>query len=110
LQLTGVNVEYRPADDTAWSLSAATGRYARDGSRLDLAGEVEVRSAPTDGSTPLTITTQQLLFSPDTSTVEADEAVEIRVGDWQLHGVGLRADLKEDTLELESLLHGTLAR
>jgi LPS export ABC transporter protein LptC len=107
LQLTGVSVEYRPADDTAWTLSAATAKYSRDGSRVDLAGEVAVRSSPADGSRPVTILTDKLLFSPDTSTAESSEAVEIHVGDWQLQGVGLRALLKEDSLKLESEVHGT---
>jgi lipopolysaccharide export system protein LptC len=108
LELTGVDVDYQPAQDAAWSLSADTAQYARDGSRLDLAGSVEIRSAPTDGEKPVTINTQSLLFLPDTSRAEADETVQVRVGDWQLSGVGLRADLKERTLELESV-RGTLA-
>jgi LPS export ABC transporter protein LptC len=108
LQLTGVNVEYRAADDMAWSLSAASATYSRDGSKLDLAGGVEARSAPTDGSKPLTILTEKLVFSPDTSVVEALEGVLILVGDWQLRGAALRTHLKGDTLELESPVHGTL--
>ena len=109
LKLTGVNVDYSPADETAWALTAATASYARDGSQVDLSGDVELRSAPTDGSKPVTVATENLLFSPDTSSAASSEAVEIRVGDWQLSGVGLSADLKEDTLELESQVHGTLA-
>jgi LPS export ABC transporter protein LptC len=109
LQLTGVNVDYRPADETAWSISAASASSPRDGSQLDLAGNVEVRSSPTDGSEPLTIAAANLRFSPDTSSAESDDAVEIRVGDWQLQAVGLRTHLKGDTLELESDVHGTLA-
>jgi lipopolysaccharide export system protein LptC len=49
-----------------------------------------------------------LVFSPDTSKAESDEAVQIHVGDWQLDAIGLRADLKEHTLALESVEHGTL--
>jgi LPS export ABC transporter protein LptC len=108
LQMTGVNVDYQPADATAWKLTAATAKYARDGSQLDLEGHVEVRSSPTDGSRPLAFATDALLFSPDTSEVQSDEAVQIRVGDWQLDAIGLRADLKERTLALESVKHGTL--
>ena len=108
LQLTGVNVDYQPADATAWTFKAATAKYARDGSQLDLKGDVEVRSSPTDGSKPLRFATESLVLSPDTSTAESDEAVEIRVGDWQLDAIGLRADLKEHTLALESVQHGTL--
>jgi LPS export ABC transporter protein LptC len=108
LQLTGVNVDYQPADATAWTLTAATAKYARDGSQLDLKGQVEVRSSPTDGSRPLRFATDALVFSPDTSKAESDEAVQIHVGDWQLDAIGLRADLKEHTLALESVEHGTL--
>lgn len=108
LQLTGVRVEYRPADETAWSLTAASAKYTRDGSLLDLVGEVEVRSSPADGAKPVTITTQRMVFSPDTSSAESEDAVQIRVGGWQLEGMGLRADLKEHVLRLESEVHGTL--
>ena len=107
LQLTGVSMDYWPAEERAWSLSAASAEYARDGSLLDLMGGVEVRSAPTDGSKPLTIATEKLLFSPDTSSAESDAAFVIHVGDMQWTGVGLRTLLKEHTLELESQVHGT---
>jgi LPS export ABC transporter protein LptC len=108
VQLVGVNVDYQPADQTEWTLMAASAKYARDGSGLDLLGNVEVRSVPVDGSHPVTIVTDKLLFSPDTSSVESDEQVEIRVGDLHLRGVGLRSDLKGSTLQLESEVHGTI--
>jgi LPS export ABC transporter protein LptC len=108
LQLIGVNVDYQPADETTWTLMAASGTYARNRSQLDLLGNVELRSMPADGSDPMTIVTDKLLFSPDTSIVESDEKVEIRVGDLHLSGVGLRSDLKGSTLKLESEVHGTI--
>jgi LPS export ABC transporter protein LptC len=108
LQLTGVNVDYQPADETAWSLTAASAKYAWDGSQIDLDGNVEARSKPAAGADPVTITTQRLRLSPDTSSAESDEEVQIRVGDWQLRAVGLRADFKGPTLALESLVHGTI--
>ena len=110
LALTGVNVDYQPADETAWSLTAATAKYAWDGSQIDLDGNVEARSKPAAGSHPVTITTQQLRLSPDTSSAESDGKVQVRVGDLQLNAVGLRADLKGDTLELESVEHGRILR
>jgi len=108
LQLIGVNVDYQPADETPWTLMAAGGTFARERSQLDLLGNVEVRSMPADGVHPVTIVTDKLLFSPDTSSVESDEEVEIRVGDWQVRAVGLRSDLKGGTLKLESEVHGTI--
>jgi len=108
LQLTGVKVEYRPADETPWWISAATASSAKDLSQIDLVGDVELRSAPTDGSEPWTVVTESLRFSGDTSKAEAEHLVEIRVGDWRFDAVGLRVDLKGETLELESQVHGTL--
>jgi LPS export ABC transporter protein LptC len=108
LELTGVTLDYWPADRAPWALSAQRAKYARDGSRIELAGNVELSTAPGDGAKPVHIATQKLLFLPDTSSAATDEPVEIRVGDWQLGAVGLRTDLKEHTLKLESQVHATL--
>jgi lipopolysaccharide export system protein LptC len=107
LRLEGVSVEYQPAEDAAWTISATSGSVLKDGSLLELSGDVEVRSVPTTGSAPRTILTQALQFWPDTSSVQSDQPVELRVGDLQLHGTGLSADLKGHTLRLESVVHGT---
>jgi len=106
LQLDGVDVEYRPTDQVPWRISASMGQAPKDGSQLDLAGDVELRSEPEDGSEPMFIATQALRFVPDTSSVESDQPVQIRVGDWRLDATGLRTHLKDDTLELESDVHG----
>ncbi len=102
LQLTGVKVEYLPVDDTAWSISAATASSPKSGSPLDLVGSVELKSVPTDGSEPRSVETDALRFWPDTSIAETAALVHFRVGDWQISGAGLYADLKGDTLKLES--------
>jgi len=106
LELSGVVVEYRPADEIPWRISAATASAPKDGSQLDLAGGVELRSEPTDGSKPVLIATPALRFIPETSSAESDQTVQIRVGDWRLDAIGLRTHLKGDTLELESAVHG----
>lgn len=110
VRLEGVAVDYQPADETPWTISAASGSAPKDGSRLDLVGDVEVRSTPTDGSQPLTIATQSLRFQPETSSAESEDHVKIRIGDWHFDAVGLNTHLKGDTLELESQVHGTFAR
>ena len=110
LRLEGVAVEYRPADDTAWAISAASGSTPKDGSLLDLSGNVEIRSTPSDGSEPITIVTEQLRFSPETSSAESDALVQVHVGDWHFRAVGLSTHLKGDALELESQVHGTFSR
>jgi LPS export ABC transporter protein LptC len=109
LRLEGVRVAYEPAAETPWGISALTASAPKDGSVLELVGSVEVRSSPVDGSRPVTIATEKLQFRPDTSRVESDELVDIRIGDWRLHGMGLNTDLKGHTLRLESQVHGTFA-
>jgi LPS export ABC transporter protein LptC len=106
LTLDNPRVEYRPEGETAWTMSAATASAPKDRSRFDLVGDVELKNAPTDGSKPVTILTQELKFFPDTSRAETDEVVTFRVGDRELAAIGLNADLKGDTLELESEVHG----
>jgi LPS export ABC transporter protein LptC len=108
LRLEGVNVEYSPADETAWEISAQRASAPKDRSLLTLAGNVAVRSMPTDGSAPVLISTDELRFAPDTSSAESDAPVTLRIGDWQLTGVGLSTHLKGDTLKLESEVHGIL--
>jgi LPS export ABC transporter protein LptC len=109
LRFETVSVDYRPNDASAWEISAATASGSRDGSLLELAGNVELRSAPEDAATPVFFATAKLRFSPDTSIAESAEPVEFRVGDWQLEAKGLRTNLKDETLTLESEVHGTFA-
>ena len=109
LRLEGVAVEYQPSDATAWAISAASANALKDGSLLELSGDVEMRSVPTDGSAQQTILTEALRFWPDTSNIESEHLVEIRLGDWRLRAMGLSSDLKGQTLTLESEVHGTFA-
>ena len=106
LELTGVDVEFQPADEAPWSISAAKASATKDIAWLELTGDVEIRSAGTDDSEPVTVVTQKLTFWPDTSNAESDERVEVQVGRWRFSGGGLRADLKGDSLRLESDVHG----
>lgn len=108
LELTGVDVEYQPPDETPWSISAAKASATKDIEWLELTGGVEIRSTGTEDSDPVTVVTQKLTFWPDTSNAESSERVEIQVGKWRFSGGGLRADLKGDSLKLESDVHGTL--
>ena len=81
----------------------------KDGSLLELSGDVEMRNVPTDGSAQQTILTEALRLWPDTSNIESEHLVEIRLGDWRLRAMGLSSDLKGQTLTLESEVHGTFA-
>lgn len=106
LEMSGVEVDYRPADGQPWRISAANASAPKDGAQLDLTGRVELRNEPAEGSEAVVIATETLRFVPDTSSAESDQPVRISIGDWQLDAVGLRTHLKGDTLRLESKVHG----
>ena len=109
LLLQGVQVEYHPANEVPWHITAGSGISPKDGSRLDLSGGVELRSEPTDGGMPWRITTESLSFEPSTSSAASDQPTQLRVGDWQLEGNALRVHLKDQRLQLESGVHGKFA-
>lgn len=109
LELDGVRVAYEPSGTTPWSISANRASAPKDASQLDLKGSVELRSLPADGGEQTIIATEALRFFPDTSNAESAEPVEIRVGDWHVDAVGLRTQLKGNTVELESNVHGKFA-
>lgn len=110
LLLEQVRIEYQPADQVPWVITAGTGSAPKDGSRVELGGGVELRSEPTDGSSPVLISTAALTFEPASSTAASDQKAEVRVGDWRLSGTGLTANLKDERLKLESQVHGKFSK
>jgi len=106
LTLDNPRVDYRPEGETPWTMSAMSASAPKDRSQFDLVGDVELKSAPVDGSEPTTVLTQKLEFSPDRSRADTDEAVTVTFGDWRFEAGRLGVDLKADTLELESQGHG----
>ena len=107
--MAGVRVEYTPADEVPWSLTATRASRPKSDAKLDLEGEVELRSVPADGAAAKVITTARLQFDPDRSWVESDQRVDLRVGDLVLSGVGLGANLNDDELQLKSDVYGEIA-
>ncbi len=109
LKLAGVHVEYTPADTDPWSISAVAASAPKDGSELELRGNVTLRNQPAAGHEPTVITTESLRFFPDSSSAETDTPVTLRIGGWQLHAGTLRTLLKGDVVQLESEVHGKFA-
>jgi LPS export ABC transporter protein LptC len=110
LLLERVEIEYRPTNEMSWLITAGRGSAPKDGSVVELAGGVEVKSEPSDGRKPIQITTESLTFEPESSSLESEASTEIRVGDWQVAGKGLRAHLKDESYKLESDVHGKFSK
>jgi lipopolysaccharide export system protein LptC len=110
LELRGVAIAYAPENDVPWEVKATRATAPKAGDHLDLTGSVELRSKPTDGSAPIVIVTDHLRFTPDRFSAESADPVEVRLGESAISAVGLKADLKDDSVELESEVHGRFAR
>jgi lipopolysaccharide export system protein LptC len=106
LLLSSVRVQYRPATEVHWLLTASNGEAPTDGSYLILQGEVELASSPTDGSESTIIRTSRLLLEPQMYAAISEEPVSVFFGGERLDAVGMKAYLKDDRLELESNIHG----
>jgi lipopolysaccharide export system protein LptC len=110
LKLDGVRIEYLPADADRWLISATAGTAPKDGSELELNGDVTLRSEPRDGGKAIVIAADTLRFFPQSSSAESETPVTISVGDWRVEAGRLRTLLKGEVVELESKVHGKFSQ
>jgi LPS export ABC transporter protein LptC len=109
LELAGVRVEYSPENEIPWLVSATSASAPRSGEYLDLTGDVELRSQPSGGRDATLVQTASLRFEPNEFIARSDAGVTVTIGKQRLEAVGLRANLKDDSLQLESKIHGQFA-
>ncbi len=106
LLLSDVRIEYRPAENVPWILTADFGEAPTDQSYIDLSGAVELANAPRDQGERTLIKTRKLRFEPDTFVASTDASVSLFLGAGRLDAVGIKVYLRDDRLELESSVHG----
>lgn len=105
-ELADVTIEYRPESDVAWRMSAERGTVPRSRAHYELSGGVTLSNAPGHSGVATVATAPTMTFAPDELTVDTAAPVELNVGGDVLRAIGLKAHLKDDTLRLESAVHG----
>lgn len=114
LELTDVRVEYRDDEAVDWTISAERAVTPDDRSYLDLEQVRLANDADADAADAnqrhMIIETSQLRLDADDYLASTEAAVQIRVGDATIEGVGLRARLREGYVELKSQVHGRSPR
>jgi LPS export ABC transporter protein LptC len=108
IHVTEPRLRYQEGDGATWTLRADSGVLPADTARADLAGSVYAVATRPDAA-PLEIRTTTLGIDMDTRKVHTSDAVAITWGRDRVSAVGLSADLKADTLRLESKVHGEIA-
>ncbi len=107
--LRSVSLDYDPATDLPWQLTAATGRLPAGGKMIELTGDVvAISRAP--GSPAAVIRTDSLQFDPVTRIAATDKKVVIEYAGSTVNALGLRAHLSEDRLELLAEVEGQYVR
>lgn len=106
--LSGVHVDYYAEQQRHWILTADRGRVPGGSETVTFAGDVVLRSA--DGEPAATVRTESLAVDMSRDIASTVDPVAILVSGHTLHAQGLRADLKAETLQLESAVHGTFQR
>jgi lipopolysaccharide export system protein LptC len=81
---------------------ADRGRVSSDGNRTELAGNVVITRAATDGAAALRAETEAAVVLPEQNLIRSDREVRIVQGRNQLVGVGMELDNETRQLRLDS--------
>ena len=106
LVLRKVRVEYDSSEHVPWRLTADEGTVELHGEYLDLSGSVRLSNESEEGVVPTVVKTQQLRLDPASFVASSEEAVAFVRGKARISAVGLRADLKDGRLDLQSQGYG----
>jgi lipopolysaccharide export system protein LptC len=108
LRLTSIEIEYRDEADVPWRIRAsfASGPTSRD--YLDLSGDVRIESLPNSEGQRTIIEADSLRLEPEARFASTDGPVRFLVDDVWLYGVGLKAYLKDDRIDLESQVNARI--
>lgn len=104
IALQGVRVDYMPQPDRHWLLTADGGHIPPASRVIEFRGNVLVQ--PADDARALALRTASLRIDTEHSIASTAADVVIEMNQQRLNARGLRADLKRDSLRLESRVHG----
>ena len=104
--LEGVDLEYSGSDGEPWRLTADSGSIPAGGDRIELIGNVMIEEMLFIGPETTIVATPELSVDLRAHLATTDADVMIRRGNYLLTAIGLRADLKNRKLRLQSEVHG----
>lgn len=95
------------SDGHPWVGTSTSASVNKDGSRMQLEGNVALRRTPTADVSEATITTSDLIAWPKQNRIETAAPTRITQPGSILRGTGMRGDLDANVLELLSDVHNT---
>lgn len=105
IELQQVTLDYQSDPDARWLLTADRGQLAAGSHIIDFSGAVSIK--PQDqADDPVELRTDRLSVDTLNNIAIAPGQVSIDMDRQRLTAIGLKYDLKRQTLRLESSLHG----
>ena len=104
--LEAVVIDYLSRPDQAWHVTAERGELRQGAAIVELAGGVEMTGRGEGLLRPAVLRSPRLSLDTEARLASTDEPVELDFGRHALRARGLRADLKAETLRLESSVNG----
>ncbi|MGA2024816.1 MAG: LPS export ABC transporter periplasmic protein LptC [Steroidobacteraceae bacterium] len=106
--LTDPKLDYEPEKGNPWTLTAQSGQMPQDAHTAELHGDVHAEGKPTGSGTVMRINTEDLHLDMTSQLATSPTTVRVDWGGYRLDGRGMRADLKNDRLQLASKVRGVL--
>lgn len=104
--LQDVDLEFAGGDEQPWRLTADSGSIPAAGDLIELFGNVQLEETLFIGPEKTIVRTPELAVDLRAKLATTDAEVRIERGNYLLEAVGLRADLKDRKLSLQSKVHG----
>jgi LPS export ABC transporter protein LptC len=106
VQLAKLDMDYTAGKTGVWHVTADRGRMPPGREWLLLAGNVRVTGQPAGASEDAVIVTEELAYDTRTNVVQTSAPVAVHFGAHELLGRGMRVQLNDGTLRLESNVNG----
>jgi LPS export ABC transporter protein LptC len=110
VQLSELELHYFPAPGQDWLMTSTSGSLPPAGRIVEFEGDVRLRAAAAAAATGAVVRTEHLSLDVDGDLATTTDPVRIEFGPHAVVARGLRADLKHETLRLESAVNGTFTR
>lgn len=108
--LTAPKLHYQPVTGDPWTLTANTGQMPQDASSADLSGSVHAEGKPGTSNELMRIDTEQLHIDMRQQVATSHVGVRVHWSGYQLRANVMRADLKNDTLQMSGNGYATQVR
>jgi LPS export ABC transporter protein LptC len=108
--LSDVHVHYQAPNDQNWVITGDRGRVEPGGKVVDLSGNVILHGEGTGQAGIAIVHTETLRYDVADSIVTTQDDVRVEFGVHTLSARGMRANLKDRTLHLDSKVNGRFER